>query len=94
MSNIVEVATSIFHAIKPDSEIVVDYDRKVDVLYINFHSSPLQKADFGRRFGDYIVRIKQGLVIGVTVINASFHLKRSFSDKPSILTEPVTVKIS
>jgi len=94
MTAIVEVATDIFHTIKPDSKIIIDYDKKEDVLYINYHNSPLQKADFGRRFGDYIVRIKDGVVIGVTILNASLHFKRNFSDKPSILTEPVTIKIS
>ncbi len=94
MSEIIDVATNVFHAIKPDSEITIDYDEEADVLYINYHNSPLQKADFGRRFGDYIVRIRQTLVIGVTIINASLHLKKSFSDKPSILTEPFTLRIA
>jgi len=94
MVDIKEVATEVFHIIKPDSSIIVDYDKEEDVLYVNFPNSPIQKADFGRRFGDYIIRIRHGLVIGVTILNASSHSKTRFADKPSILTEPTTVKIA
>lgn len=91
MTKIIEVATSKFSSIKPDSKITVDYDKVEDVLYINYRNSPIQKADFARRFGDYIVRIKDGRVIGVTILEASKHCKKNFEDKPTILKEPVTV---
>lgn len=94
MSNSIKcMAMTVFHSIKPDSHITVDYDEVEDVLYVNFHDSPIQEADFGRRFGDYIVRIKQGFVIGVTVLNAQYHSDKQFEDKPSILTEPITIRI-
>jgi len=92
--SIAKVATDVFQTIKPESHVIVDYDNVEDVLYVNFTNSPVQEADFGRRFGDYIVRIRQGLVIGVTVLNAQHHYKMNFSDKPSILTAPVTIKIA
>ena len=40
-------------------------------------NSPIQKADFGRRFGDYIVRVKDGFVVGVTILDATSHLRAS-----------------
>jgi uncharacterized protein YuzE len=94
MRKIEEVATTVFKTVKPNKNIVVDYDKEEDVLYINFPKSPIQVADFARRFGDYIVRIKDGTVIGVTIINAKQHLRKSFADKPSILVEPITVTIA
>jgi uncharacterized protein YuzE len=94
MNNIAKVATDVFQAVKPESHVIVDYDKVEDVLYVNFTDSPVQEADFGRRFGDYIVRIRQGLVIGVTVLNAHTHYQIKFSDKPSILTEPITIRIA
>lgn len=89
-----KVATDVFQRVKPESHVIVDYDKVEDVLYVNFTNSPVQEADFGRRFGDYIVRIRQGLVIGVTILNAQYHYKRNFSDKPSILTAPITIRIA
>jgi uncharacterized protein YuzE len=93
MSLLEKVATAVFQAIKPDSHVVIDYDQEEDVLYINYTNSPLQPADFGRRFGDYIIRIRESLVIGVTILNAHIHFANRFSDKPSILKEPLTIKI-
>ena len=94
MTKIEEVATNVFKNMKPNKNIIVDYDKEEDVLYINFPNSPIQVADFARRFGDYIVRIKSGVVIGVTIINAEQHSKKNFADKPSILVEPVTLSIA
>jgi uncharacterized protein YuzE len=91
MNDIVKVATTIFHTIKPDSDIVVKYDRIEDVLHIDYTDSPVQKAGFGGRFGDYIVRVKQGRVIGVTILNAQRHFERNFSDKPPILTRETSL---
>jgi uncharacterized protein YuzE len=94
MSNIIELATTVFHAIKPDAKIIINYDEEEDVLYINYTKSPILKADFGRRFNDYIIRIKNNSVIGVTILNAISHSKIRFNDKPLLLTEPVTISLS
>jgi uncharacterized protein YuzE len=94
MNEIIEVATTVFQSIKPDSKVKINYDDEEDVLYINFPNSPAQKADFGRRFGDYIVRVKHGFIIGVTILDAKKHLKKNFSDKPPILTKPMIVKVA
>jgi uncharacterized protein YuzE len=91
MSKIIEVATTAFRSIKPECKIVIDYDKAEDVLYINYKNSPIQKADFGRRFGDYVIRIKDGHVIGVTILEASKHCGKNFDDKPTILKEPMTI---
>lgn len=56
------------------------YDRDVDVLYINFTHSKPQKADFGKRNGDYILRFKENELIGVTVLNAQEHSLHAFDD--------------
>jgi len=46
-----------------------DYDKEVDVLYISIGKKP-QKADFARRLGDIILRFKDNLIIGITILNA------------------------
>lgn len=94
MREIEKVAATVFHSMKPNSEILVDYDEKEDVLYINFLNSKPQKADFGRRFGDYVIRIKDGLVIGVTIISAMRHFKNGFDDAPTILSKPRTLVLA
>lgn len=91
MREIEKVAVTVFHSIKPKSDIFVDYDDVEDVLYVNFLNSDRQKADFGRRFGDYIIRIKNGFVIGVTIISAMRHFKKGFEDMPHILRKPTTL---
>jgi uncharacterized protein YuzE len=91
MKEIEKLAIKVFSVIKPNSDILTDYDGKEDVLYINYLNSGLQMADFGRRFGDYIIRLKNGLIIGVTILNASEHYRKRFEDKPSILVKPITL---
>jgi uncharacterized protein YuzE len=56
------------------------YDRGVDVLYINFTHSKPEKADYGKRRGDYILRFKENELVGVTVLNAEKHSQLAFSD--------------
>jgi uncharacterized protein YuzE len=91
MREIEELAIQIFSVIRPKSSLLTDYDEREDVLYINYCNSGPQMADFGRRFGDYIVRLKDGFVVGVTILNASEHYKKKFEDKPSILIKPTTI---
>lgn len=92
MREIEKVAIKIFSLLKPKSKILTDYDKSEDVLYINFVNSEPQKADFGRRFGDYIIRMKNdGTVVGVTILNAMEHFQKRFVDKPPILREPITL---
>lgn len=64
----------------PGRRLSLLYDRDVDVLYINFTHSKPEKADFGKRDGDYILRFKQGEWIGVTVLNAQNHSLHGFDD--------------
>ena len=52
----------------------VDYDKKADVLYINFDRP--DKADDAREEKGIITRTRKGEVIGLTILNAS-----SFSSK-------------
>lgn len=56
------------------------YDRDVDVLYINFTHSKPDKADYGRKQGDYILRYKNDALVGVTILNTVEHLKDCFED--------------
>ena len=91
---IIALATNVFRSVKPNSKVIVDYDDVEDVLYVNYQNSPVQAADFGRRFGDYIVRVKNGFVIGVTILDAKLHFEKKFADKPLILSEPVTIRIA
>lgn len=80
-----DAARNVFSFRAPEDKILAKYDRDADVLYINFLESDPQKADFGRRFGDYIVRFKNKVVIGFTIINALYHFDVSFLDGPPIL---------
>jgi len=64
----------------PGRRLSLLYDRDVDVLYINFTHSKPQKADFGKRNGDYILRFKENELIGVTVLNAQEHSLHAFDD--------------
>lgn len=53
-----------------DSKLWIDYDKEVDVLYINFDKP--QKADDSREDDDGIIRrMKKNKLIGVTVLHAS-----------------------
>ncbi len=49
---------------------MVDYDEEADVLYISFHTPPLE-ADFTNRHGDILFRSKDGKPIGATILNFS-----------------------
>ena len=91
MKEMEKVAIEVFSHIKPKSEILVDYDTLADVLYINFLNSDPQKADFGTRLGDYIVRMKENMVVGITVINAKEHFQRRFEDNPILPGRPQAV---
>ena len=75
----------IFTCVRPKTEILANYDRSEDVLYVNFLSSAPQKADFGTKLGDYIVRLKKNEIVGVTVLNALEHFQKRFSDIPEII---------
>lgn len=51
-------------------QLVVDYDKEADVLYVNFGKP--KKADDAYESEDGIIqRIKNGKIIGLTVIDAS-----------------------
>lgn len=53
-----------------NSKLWVDYDKKADVLYVNFGRP--QKADNAHEDKDGIIkREKKGKIIGLTVLNAS-----------------------
>jgi uncharacterized protein YuzE len=54
----------------PYSKIWVSYDKKADVLYINF-KKPSHADDSQLTDDDIIVRYEKGEVVGVTVLNAS-----------------------
>ena len=84
MKKISKVAMKFFSELRPNAKILVDYDTSEDVLYVNYLNSSPQKADFGRRFGDYIIRLKKGVVVGVTILNAKEHLNQDFKDLPRI----------
>ena len=55
-------------------EIVIDYDEKSDVCYINFHKPPLN-ADNAKTEGDFIFRFQNFKVVGVTILNFSKYEK-------------------
>lgn len=50
--------------------IEVDYDPKGDVLYINF-GKPQEADDTDITEEGVIIRLKQGKIIGLTILNAS-----------------------
>ncbi len=53
-----------------DSRLWIDYDKEVDVLYINFGRP--QKADNAYQDKDSIIRrMKKNKIIGLTILNAS-----------------------
>lgn len=79
------LAIEVFSSRIPKDKILADYDSDADVLYVNFLESSPQEADFGRKFGDYIIRFKNKIVIGITIINAIYHSDIRFIDVPSIL---------
>ena len=54
----------------PHSRIWTSYDKKADVLYINF-KKPSHADDSEITDDDVIVRYEKGEVVGITVLNAS-----------------------
>ena len=64
----------------PRRRLSLNYDRPVDVLYVNFTRSKPQRADLGRRKGDYILRFKADELVGITVLNAGWHSITGFGD--------------
>ena len=50
--------------------IEVDYDSKGDVLYINF-GKPQEADDSDITEEGVVIRLKEGKIIGVTILNAS-----------------------
>lgn len=53
---------------------MIDYDKKADVLYINFER-PQRATDSVLR-EDVLVRKKEGKIIGLTILNASKFKKK------------------
>jgi uncharacterized protein YuzE len=51
-------------------DIKVDYDPKGDVLYISF-GEPQQADDSDVTEEGVIIRLKEGKIIGLTILNAS-----------------------
>jgi len=92
MRTIEKAAIEAFSGLNPDKKIIADYDKSEDVLYLNFVNSPPETADFGRCFGDYILRFKNnGLIVGITIVNAKEHYEKHFEDKPQSLVEPTLI---
>ena len=58
-----------------DSRLWVDYDKKADVLYINFDRP--QKADDAIQEKGIIKRKRKGKIIGFTILNASSYKTKS-----------------
>jgi len=54
----------------PYSRIWTSYDKKADVLYINF-KKPSHADDSELTDDDIIIRYEKGEIIGITVLNAS-----------------------
>ena len=53
-----------------DSKLWIDYDKEVDVLYVNFGRP--QKADDSYQDKDNIIRrMKKDKIIGLTILHAS-----------------------
>ncbi len=78
-------AREAFSRAHPLDKILTRYDKDCDVLYVSFLKSEPEAADFGRCIGDYIIRVKDSRVIGVTVLDALSHLANNFADSPKIL---------
>jgi hypothetical protein len=86
MREIEKLAITVLGCGRSASKVMVNYDRLEDVLYLNYLNSDPQKADFGTKVGDYILRFKRNVIVGVTVLNAKEHFRKQFSDVPDILT--------
>lgn len=50
--------------------IVIDYDSEGDVLYINF-GKPEEADDSDITEEGVIIRLKEGKIVGLTILNAS-----------------------
>ena len=49
-------------------KVITNYDAEGDILYINFHDPPLEADDTHRR-GDILFRVKNGELIGATILD-------------------------
>lgn len=58
----------------PSERFWIDYDKKADVLYINFER-PQRATDSVLR-ENVLVRKKEGKIIGLTILNASKFKKK------------------
>jgi len=56
-------------------DIKVDYDPKGDVLYISF-GEPQEADDSDITEEGVIIRLKEGKIIGLTILNASKRMPR------------------
>jgi len=53
----------------PSRHIWIDYDKRADILYINFEK-PQQATDSVLK-GNVLIRKRNGRVVGLTILNAS-----------------------
>lgn len=56
------------------SQLWVDYDKEVDVLYLNFDKP--QKADNSIQDGHVIKRFRSKKLVGLTILNAARNKRR------------------
>ncbi len=54
----------------PYSRIWTSYDKEADVLYINF-KKPSHADDSELTDDDLIIRYEKGVIVGITILNAS-----------------------
>ena len=54
---------------KQETRLTIDYDAEEDILYIHTCGKPIE-ADDATQIGDYIIRLKNQVVIGITLLNA------------------------
>ena len=78
-----KAAHGVFDALADSRKVDIDYDRRADVLYVNFTHSPHENADYTLDTGDYVFRYRKGELIGVTVIDAALHGSLAFKDFPA-----------
>ena len=56
-------------------KVEVDYDPKGDVLYINF-GKPQEADDSDVTEEGVVIRLKEGKIVGLTILNASKRMPR------------------
>jgi len=74
LKNVYPVLPSVLRLAEKQAQVWFDYDKKVDVLYINFEK-PQVATDSELLDNDVLVRERHGEVIGLTVLHASRFLK-------------------